>query len=70
MEYKNPNNLTEGNIVIFKKDGRRYKITQLHPMYYWIKAEPWGYGHLNPKTLYNKKPEEFTLLIRNPEETQ
>ncbi|MCK4545366.1 hypothetical protein KAU43_07490 [candidate division WOR-3 bacterium] len=53
---RNPENLQNGDIVIYKEDGLIYQIYQITFKYSWITARP--YEHFG-KTLFNKIPQDF-----------
>ena len=53
---RNPENLQNGNIVLYKEDGLKYQIYQITTKSSWITARP--YEHYG-KTLFNKIPQDF-----------
>lgn len=58
---KNPDNLKKGDVVKYRKDNCRYTITHIHPIYFWIEAEPY-LNITGLSTLYNKLPKDFILI--------
>lgn len=53
---RNPDDLQNRDIVIYKEDGLKYQIYQITTKSSWITARP--YEHFG-KTLFNKIPQDF-----------